>query len=388
MIHVRALHPDEAPAEYRRCLADAVAAGVSLSFGLFDGDRLVGYLVCGGFKPTIFPGEIGEALHLQHVAVLPRYRRFLPRLIRRFGVEARRHFPGSVIEAYAVESALGIWRDHPAFFARDGYALTRHADSGEMLDGEIRYLVRWQPIPDWEPVAPTLEELVGRARGNAVHVDGTRYEIAVVREEPEWEALAPVWDRLLLAVPDHAVFQIYQYQRLWWKHVGGDNELFIAVLVRDGEVRGIAPLQIETVKAYGRWQRRLTFIGSRSEVERPRLLFPADERRMIAALVACLAARQDKWDLCDLPGQLTGSECLAALESAFRSAGYLVTRAPESGGVRLRVSRRTPLFPALQARAVAAWGFLRRAWHRPAPTTMLPSVHQLTLRSWRTDDQT
>ena len=374
MIRVRALHPDDAPAEHRRCLADAAAAGVRLSFGLFDGDRLVGHLVCSGFKPTIFPGEIGEALHLRDLAVLPRYRRMLPRLIRRLGVEARRRFPGSVIEAYAVESACRVWRDHPAFFARDGYALTRQADSGEMLNGEIRYLVRWQPIPDWEPVAPTVEALVASARGDAVEVDGVRYQTVVVKEEREWDALATIWDRLLLAVPDHPVFQIYEYQRLWWRQVGLDNELCIVLLIRDGEVRGIAPLQIETVKLYGRWCRRLTFIGARSEQERPRLLFPADDDRLSRALVAALVARGDRWDLSDFQGQMPRSGRSRALDTAFRSAGYLVSQA--------QASRRSPFFLGLHALS------LGRSWRKSAPQSMLPAVPQLTLRSWRPDDQT
>jgi hypothetical protein len=386
MIHVRTLHPDEAPAEHRRCLADAIAAGVNLSFGLFDGDRLVGHLVCCGFKPTIFPGEIGEALHMRHLGVLPRYRRILPRLIRRLGVEARHHFPGSVIEAHAEESAFRLWHDHPAFFARDGYAISRHADSGEMLNGEIRYLVRWQPIPDWEPAVPTIEELLAGPRGRTVEVDGVRYQTAVVKEEREWEALAAVWDRLLLAVPEHAAFQIYEYQRRWWRHVGRDNELSIVLLAREGEVHGIAPLQIETVKVYGRWSRRLTFIGSRSELERPRFLFPADEGRLSRALVATLAARSDEWDLGDFHGQLAGCKAPVALEAAFRSAGYLVGRS--------HVCRRAPFFLAVHALGfgllsrLKRLGALGRSWRKPVSHAMLPSVPQLTLRSWRPDDQT
>jgi CelD/BcsL family acetyltransferase involved in cellulose biosynthesis len=354
MIHVRELQPDDAPAiagiesryhqqmadgadRHRRFLADAVAEGVNLSFGLFDGDRLAGYLLCHGFSPTIFPGEIGEALYVEDIAVLPRYRRLLPLLIRRFGLEAKRHFPGSAMEAHAVESALRLWQDHPAFFGSGGYALTRHADSGEMLKGEIRYLVRWQPIPDWDPPVPTVDELVARLRGHVVEVDGVRYEAKVVSEERDWEALAALWDALLLGVPDHTVFQTYEYQRLWWRHFGADADLFIVLLVRDGKIRGIAPLQIETVKMYGRWIRRLAFIGSRWEVDRPRLLFPADEASLIRGLVAFLAARGGKWHYCDLYEQPTGSATLAALEDAFRSAGYLVARTRDSDCAYLAV---------------------------------------------------
>jgi CelD/BcsL family acetyltransferase involved in cellulose biosynthesis len=347
MIHVRELQPDDAPAVaavesryhqqladgergHRRYLTDAIAAGVNLSVGLFDDDRLVGYLLCYGFGPTIFPGETGEALYIEDIAVLPRYRRLVPQLIRRFGLDARRHFAGSTVEAHATESVFKVWRDHPAFFASGGYAITRHADSGEMLKGEIRYLVRWQPILDWEAPVPSVEELVGRLRGHAVDVDGVRYEAKLVRDERDWEALASLWDRLLLAVPDHTVFQTYEYQRLWWRHFGGDNQLFIVLLVRGGEVRGIAPLQIETVKEYGRWLRRLAFIGSRWEVDRPRLLFPGEESSQIRALVGFLAARADKWDFCDFHEQPTGSETLATLESAFRSAGWLVGQTRDS----------------------------------------------------------
>jgi hypothetical protein len=299
----------------------------------------------------------------------------VPRLIRRLGAEARHHFPGSVIEAHAVESALRTWRDHPGFFARDGYALTRHADSGEMLNGEIRYLVRWQPIPDWEPAVPTVEQLVAGPRAHTVEVDGVRYQTAVVREEREWEALASVWDRLLLTVADHAVSQIYEYQRRWWRHVGRDNDLFIVLLARDGEVCGIAPLQIETVKLYGRWSRRLTFIGSRSDVERPRLLFHADEARLARALVAALAARSDQWDACDVHRRLPHSADGSALEAAFRSAGYLVSRT--------QVCRRTAFSLALHALGLG----LPKSWRTPMPQSMLPAVPQLTLRPWRPDDQ-
>jgi hypothetical protein len=292
----------------------------------------------------------------------------LPRLIRRFGAEARRQYPGSSIEASAVESALGIWRAHPGFFARVGYAVTRDVDSGEMLNGEIRYLVRWQPILDWEPEVPTVERLVAAPRGRRVEVDGVRYETAVVREEREWDALAPVWDHLLLATPAHAASQIYEYQRRWWRRARA-SELFVVLLVREGEIMGIAPLQLEIVKVYGRWCRRLSFIGADAGVERPCFLFPADDARPARALVAALAARSDQWDLCDLHGELGGPHGSAELQSAFHSAGFAVT----ASGSRLLASRRTPFFLAAHA-----FGFrlqLRRgSWRKPVPPLHVTST--------------
>ena len=345
MIHLRELVPGDASAiaaiesRFHGNLADggeahlgylteASAEGVNLSFGLFDDDRLVGYLLCYGFEPTIFPGETGEALYIEDIAVLPRYRRLLPQLIRRFGLDARRHFPATAIEAHAVESVFHLWRRHPAFFVSGGYAIARHAESGEMLGGEARYLVRWQPIPDWEPQVPSVEELIARA--GTLEVDGLPFRMVLVRDEGEWQALEPIWDRLLHALPDHTVFQTYEYQRLWWRHFGADGTLFIVLLVHDGEVRGIAPLQIQPVKQYGRWWRRLAFIGSRWEVDRPRLLFPAEEGPPIRALVRFLAEHADQWDLCEFHEQPAGPGAEAALEEAFRSAGYLVARTPDS----------------------------------------------------------
>ncbi len=350
MIYVRELQPADAAAiarieathraqhreladgakAHRRYMAEAIAEGVNLSFGLFDGGRLVGYLLCYGFSPTSFPGETGESLYIEDIAMLPKYRRHLPQVIRRFGVEARCHFPGSSVEAHSVESVFRLWRDHPAFFASGGYAVTRHVETGELLDGEPRHLVRWQPIPDWNAPARTPEEMLAALPGETVDLDGREYTVKVVRDIREWEALAPVWDRMLARLPERTVFQTYDYQRLWWRHFGGDNELFIAVVLRDGAIAGIAPLQIQPVKLYGRYFRLLGFIGSRWEVDRPRLLFPEEGGALSRALVRFLTAHPDRWDLCDLHEQPTGSDGLEALESAFQDAGYLVARSRDS----------------------------------------------------------
>ncbi len=348
MIHVRELTPDDARAigriearshrqeladgaeAHRRYLGDARAEGVNLSFGLFDDGRLVGYLLCYGFEPTAFQDEEGEAIYIEDIAVLPEFRRLLPGLFRRLSNEVKRHFPGAAIEAHAVESVFRVWHKHAAFFARAGFPLVRHLDSGAVIDSEARYVVRWEHVADPDALPSTLSALLLTLPEHSMEVAGHQYTVQVLREERDWAALESRWDELLLDTPDHTVFQSYSYQRLWWRHFGGDGELFIVLIVRNGLVQGIAPLQIRMTSHFGRYCRRLSFIGSRWEVDRPTLLFPAGSSTLIPVLARFLAQRSDRWDFCELHEQATSSESLIGLEEAFRSLGHVVGRSRDS----------------------------------------------------------
>lgn len=348
MIYLRELTPEDAPAvariesaRHERVLADgaeshqgylteAIAEGVNLSFGAFDGDRLVGYLLCYGFEPSACPGERGEVLYIEDFAVLPRYRRVAPQVLTRFAEEARTHFPGTPIEAHSLDAVVHFWEKHVEFFRRVGFDLSRHELTGEVVGEQSRHLVRWEPVAGFDASPHDLSELLARQSAHAVEIGGAEYAISVVTNEADWSALQTRWDELLLATPGHTVFQSYVYQRLWWRHFGADNELFIVLIVRDGAVQGIAPLQIQTVKYHGRYCRQLSFIGSRWEVDRPTFFFPRDPTPLLRALVAFLGHRSSKWDICELHEQPTQSDGLRTLEESFQRAGYLIARTPDS----------------------------------------------------------
>lgn len=348
MLFVRELTPDDAPAiariesarhqavladgaeAHRGFLSEAAAEGVNLSFGAFDDGTLVGYFLCYGFAPSAMPGRTEDVLYIEDVAVDPRHRGLLPLLVRRAGREMRRHFPGVAIEAHSVTSVLGIWRRHAALYPRLGYRLDISEPTGEEIAGEARHLVRWEPLPREAGGAAGFDALLARLPRQQIELEGTAYEVALVQEEDDWSCLAGRWDDLLLQTPDHTVFQSYAYQRLWWKHFGGDNDLFLVLVLRDGVVQGLAPLQLATIKMHGRYCRRLSFIGSRWEVDRPTCFFPRDPSALVGVLVAFLARRGRAWDVCDFHEQPTGSANLGTLERAFRDAGYLVARTPDS----------------------------------------------------------
>jgi CelD/BcsL family acetyltransferase involved in cellulose biosynthesis len=289
--------------------------------------------LCYGFEPTAFADEQGRALYVEDLAVIPAFRFVLPGLIQRFMTDVARHFPQDAIEAHTVTSGFELAKKHERLLPRFGLSMQRYEKTGEVLSGQERYLLRWRQIRK-----PTegLDHLLGRLTGHSVELDGRSYEIKVVSREADWTVLASLWEQLLLATPDHTVFQSYAYQRLWWDHFGGDSELFIVLIVQDGTVLGIAPLRIEEVH-YGRRCRQLCFIGTRWEVDRPAFLFPGGDLTLVRVLVTFLARRTVRWDLCDLHEQTTASPLLQCLESGLRSAGFLVSLARDSDCPYLRL---------------------------------------------------
>jgi hypothetical protein len=341
MIHVRELLPEDAPAvariesrahdrsltdgpdEHRERLTAALAESSNLSFGVFDDDELVGYVLCYGFEPTAFADEQGNVLYVEDAAITPEYRPALPRLLKRFARHIHAYFPGVWIEAHAFERVLPIWRRHDGLFARHGFRFRRCEKTGELLHGQARYALRWEPLQRGDTTA--LQDMLAELPAHSPRPEqADDYVIKVVRRESDWDVLEDVWDALLLATPDHTAFQCYKYQRLWWRHFGGDSELVIVLVLERNAIVGIAPLRTSVVRHYGRYRRELGFIGSRWQVDRPQLLFPEKASELVRVLVDFLVRHERDWEIGDFYEQLTGSERTLSLADAFRAAGCLV----------------------------------------------------------------
>ena len=73
-----------------------------------------------------------------------------------------------------------------------------------------------------------------------------------------FEALAKEWDDLLARAVNAPFFMRYSYQSIWWRHLGNDDLVLIAIRTDDGKLVGLAPLY-RKLKASG--QRELTFVG-------------------------------------------------------------------------------------------------------------------------------
>ena len=73
-----------------------------------------------------------------------------------------------------------------------------------------------------------------------------------------FETLAQEWDDLLARAVNAPFFMRYSYQSIWWRHLGNDDLVLIAIRTDDGKLVGLAPLY-RKLKESG--QQELTFVG-------------------------------------------------------------------------------------------------------------------------------
>ena len=326
------LHIDELRAGFENIendLAQGEDDPENLNIGLFDRDELVGFILAyhQPDRRAIFsyfdfhssdPGARDrECVYMWDIAVLPPYRRHGPMLFERFCAELRHRHPGLPMDGFSRRSIVELWFRRVGLLEASGYRLARVEPSGRHAGGEELFWVSAEPLGR----QPDTAGPPGRAR----RVAGSPFAIELVTSEEAWTRLEPVWDRLLEHTPGHTVFQTFALQRLWWRRFGLSSELFIVVL-RDGdEVAGIAPLRLSPVTVLGRWHRRLEFIGSHEEVDRPTFLFPAERRAAcLAALVAFLKAERGRWDLIQLHEQPPEGDVRTGFQAAFGRGGFRV----------------------------------------------------------------
>lgn len=124
--------------------------------------------------------------------------------------------------------------------------------------------------------------------------------IRVVDDIGAFDALESEWNALLDR-SEASVFQTFEWQRTWWKHLGETNrfaELHI-VLVTEGErTIGIAPLFIERVRTLGFIPyRRLAFIGTGLSDYLDVLFERGREEECARAVAEHIASVSDRFDV-------------------------------------------------------------------------------------------
>lgn len=120
------------------------------------------------------------------------------------------------------------------------------------------------------------------------------------------EALRTEWSDLWQRCPRATPFQSPEWLLPWWRHFGQGELLALALRCQERLI-GLAPLFVHT----GDRSRRLLLIGTGNS-DYLDLLISGDEAAAMAAIFAHLAARRDRWDVCDFQQLRPGSPLLEA----------------------------------------------------------------------------
>lgn len=303
----------------------------SLNLGLFEDDRLVGYILAHVDDGTEFPEHpIGENVYVADIAVRPLYRRQLIRLLQAFAREVRIEYPGLPVVAHSIRGTSELWERHAAIIQRLGGRMATRIDGVATRSGQTASLVVWHHLTGDESPAGAAPDSAKAPPETHELRSGRRLGVRVVDDEEGLVALGDAWRRIERAIPGLTVFQTHRYQCAWARNFALSRRLLVLAVYDGDEIAGIAPFQVSIVQMHGREQRQLSFLGAPWEVDRPTFLFPRHPAECAEAAARALLARRGQWDVAWFHEQVAGDPALEAFCATLGAAGVLHGRTESS----------------------------------------------------------
>ena len=194
--------------EIRNILTNADAHAIcNLSFGLFDGTRLVGYVFAYIESHSVFHERSEEVVYLKEITLSPGYEAWLRPMLRKILERRDAYGLDLPLEAHAEESAMRHWQRLARMMRHWGLRFSwregRETETprywrmrADVLAPEALH----RPVP--LPAAAWTSE-----RGVSV---------TVLTDPREWRSLEAAWAELLRATPGANVFQSFDYLWEWW----------------------------------------------------------------------------------------------------------------------------------------------------------------------------
>ena len=291
----------EPVAEIRTILENADAHAIcNLSFGLFDGTRLVGYVFAYIESRSVFHERVEEVVYLKEIVLNPGYEAWLRPMIRKLLDRREAYGLELPLEAHAEEGAMRNWQRLARMMRRYGLRMSWK----EGRETKTRYWLMRADVDAPEILRPTPLPAAAWTSDEGVSV-------TVLTDPREWRSLEETWAELLRATPGSNVFQSFEYLWEWWQCLGAWNALRILVFRRGDDVIGAAPLMLEYFPVLGRVMRKLQFLTTPMEMNRPMLLFGRHGDACLNAFLGWLDAHPDEWEMLDLDEQVDGEQAAA-----------------------------------------------------------------------------
>ncbi len=302
----------------------------SLNLGLFEDDRLVGYILAHLDDGKEFPEHpIGDNVYVADIAVRPMYRRHLIRLLQAFTREVRIEYPGLPVVAHSIHGTSDLWEKHAAIIQRLGGRMATRIDGVATRSGVTASLVVWRHL-EGDETPPRRAAAKTAPTEVYTTATGRQLGVRIVDDEEGLLALGDAWRRIEEALPQLTVFQTHRYQCAWVRNFALTRRLMIVVVHDGDEVVGIAPFQVSLVEMHGRELRQLSFLGAPWEVDRPGFLFPRQPAECAEAAARALLARRSQWDFAWFHEQIPGDPALESFCATLVRQGLLHGRTPSS----------------------------------------------------------
>ena len=226
----------------------------------------------------------------------------------------------------------------------------------------------------------------------------SNYQTRIVRSIPEWKSLRKGWSKLLRETPGSGALQSIDFLLCWWRHFGTYLSLCIPIVYLDGELVGVAPLQIRRHRLFGIKIRALEFIGMPDDLARPMFLAKNDDVEILQRLFDAIAGLRHDWDMLILEEVVTRSSQVSKLQQwadetslhhrilEFKPSPYLVKATDWSGFLSSR-SKRFPKRLRSSQKKLAAVGPVRyvSAGIEADAAQLVDEFFSVESRSWKAD---
>ncbi len=289
----------------------------NLSFGVFDGTKMVGYVFAYVEDKSLYYNRIEDVIYVKEIVLLPGYERLMRKLFTKLQAQRSAFAPKLPYEAHVVDEALRNWQRLVRMFRHYGLKTSSKRDCTDSDDSKYNILRFDRDITAAKP-----------ARRATPLPDSSYYSygelsITMVTDPGQWLSLKSDWSVLLHNTDDSNVFQSFDYLWQWWKFNGIWNDLKIIVFRRGKAVVGIVPLMAEYFDVYGKTLRKWMFMTAPMEMSRPKLIFGRHGAECIPAFIAYLERIKDEWDVIDIDEQMPG-DATNHLRNELASRNYRV----------------------------------------------------------------
>ena len=300
--------------EIRCDLKEAADTHSSLSMGLFDGSRLVGYMlayirpdrreVFDDFEVQSDAADSlhGPAVYIEDVVIRPSYRRQGAQLFMNWFREKSWRAPDLPIDAFCERQQLEFWRQNAALFANRGLEFDNVVEVRDLSRSQQWYWVSLAHKTVAQKKSRPATRRTGHRLSSVELKEG--HEARILRSVTDLQKLAPDWRRLLDAQTYPNPFLSLEYVLHWWKHFGLSRQLFVVAIYCGDRVVSIAPMMISPAKVMYRVRRRLEFIGDKSLTECPGVLYDPSDPYASTAIWHAIAQTSKSWDTVYLREQL------------------------------------------------------------------------------------